>query len=303
MTKLIQEKRLYRNYPLLSRLEWHFSRSRYFAYVMDHYVAKMRFRWHNWRRRRRLVPSSLMHFEAKVFSQNGEDGILREIFARIGEGEKYFVEFGIEDGSECCTRNLLMNQGWTGLLLEGSPARAEKARALYGEFGGVRVEQAFITAENILELFGKYGVPASPDLLVVDVDGNDYWLLERILSRYQPRVIVCEYNARWAPAMDWVMPYDASHVWEGSAYYGASLAALCRLAASQSCKLVCCDSHGVNAFFVRGDLLGDRFPDHQLGVAHYVPPHFGRGYGHPIRTRPGVAFYKRFLRKNRGTKA
>jgi len=94
------------------------------------------------------------------------------------------------------------------------------------------------------------------------------------------------------------MPYDPGHVWEGSAYYGASLAALFRLGEKHGYKLVCCDSRGVNAFFVRADLIGDRFPDHRLGLAHYVPPHFGRGYGHPIRVRSGLAFHKRFFQKN-----
>jgi hypothetical protein len=295
MTRLIQQKGLYKNYPTLSRIEWHLSRSRYFAYGMDHLVAKMRFRWHNWRRQRLLTPASLTNFESKVFSQNGEDGILQEIFRRIGEGEKYSVEFGIEDGTQCCTRDLLVHHAWTGLLLEGSPTLAQKARSLYVDCNSVQVVERFITAENILEIFRNHGVPESPDLLVVDVDGNDYWILEQILSSYRPRVIVCEYSSRWAPGRDWVMPYDPSHVWEGSAYYGASLAALLRLGKQHGYTLVCCDSRGVNAFFVRSDLMGDHFPDHHLGLAHYVPPHFGRGWGHPIRVRPGLAFYKRFF--------
>lgn len=44
--------------------------------------------------------------EKRVFSQNGEDGIIEAIFARIGEGNKFFVEFGVQDGKECNTHNL-----------------------------------------------------------------------------------------------------------------------------------------------------------------------------------------------------
>lgn len=123
MTNRVLEKELFKNYPLLSRLEWHFSRSRYFAYGLGHFIAPLRSHWHNWRRRRRLLPESLTHFESRIFSQNGEDGILQEIFRRIGEGHKASVEFGIGDGTECCTRNLLVNCGWTGLLMEGSRGR------------------------------------------------------------------------------------------------------------------------------------------------------------------------------------
>jgi hypothetical protein len=157
---------------------------------MDHFIAPMRFRWHNWRRERLLTPASLANFESKAFSQNGEDGILLEIFRRIGDGQRYAVEFGVDDGTECCTRNLLVHHDWSGLLLEGSSISAEKARSLYSNCSTVRVVQAFVTAENILEIFLSYGVPQSPDLLVVDVDGNDYWILSEF-SRAISRGLSC----------------------------------------------------------------------------------------------------------------
>jgi hypothetical protein len=285
MTKLIEEKGLYRNYPPLSRIEWHLSKSRYFAYGIDHVVSRARFHWHNWRRKRKLIPASLINYESKVFSQNGEDGILQEIFRRIGEGDKFSVEFGIGDGTECCTRNLLVNRGWAGLLIEGSWQCAGEALSLYRQFDKVGVRQSYITVENILDIFRDNGVPQSPDLLVVDIDGNDYWILDRILSAYRPRVIVCEYSARWTPKTDWVMPYDPDHVWDGSSYFGASLTSLYGLGEEHGYTLICCESRGVNAFFVRTALIGTMFPDHHLGLAHYVPPHYGRGFGHALRFR------------------
>jgi hypothetical protein len=297
MAFVVQQRGLHRNYPLPSRMEWHLSIDRHFAFVMDHIVAKARFHWHNWRRRRSLIPESLINFEARIFSQNGEDGILKEIFRRIGGGTQFSVEFGVEDGTQCCTRELLVHQGWSGLLLEGSPAFVEGARSVYRANNGVQIAQSFITSENILELFRDHNVPKEPDLLVVDIDGNDYWVLQRILTGYRPRVFVCEYNARWTAGTDWVMPYDSNHVWDGSAYYGASLAALLRLGQQHGYKLVACDSKGVNAFFVRADLTQNYFPDDHLGLAHYSPPHFGRGYGHPIRFREGLALHKRILKK------
>lgn len=285
MTKIIEEKGLYKSYPLLSRIEWYLSKSKYFAFGMDHVVSRVRFHWHNSRRRRNVIPASLVNYESKGFSQNGEDGILQEIFRRIGEGDKFSVEFGIGDGTECCTRNLLVNHGWAGLLIEGSRASADKARLLYEEFSRVTVLHEYLTLDNIRDLFRDHRVPESLDLLVVDIDGNDYWILERILSGFRPRVIVCEYSARWTPETEWVMPYQPGHVWDGSAYFGASLTSLVRLGEKHRYTLVCCESRGVNAFFVRSDLIGDNFPDHHLGLAHYVPPHYGRGFGHPLRFR------------------
>jgi hypothetical protein len=284
----------YKHYPILSRIEWHLSRSRYFAYGMDHVVSKARIRWYKWRRRKLIEPSSLLNYESKTFSQNGEDGILQEIFRRIGESDRFSVEFGFGDGTECCTRNLLVNHGWSGLLIDGSSACVENAKRVYRGVANVNIVQSLITAENILDIFKTHGVPKSPDLLVVDIDGNDYWVLQQILSAYRPRVIVCEYNARWEPATDWVMPYNPGHVWDGSAYFGASLAALFRLAKENGYALVCCDSRGVNAFFVRSDLIADRFPDVSLGVRLYLPPQYGRGYGHPLRFRRGLSRWRKW---------
>ena len=55
----------------------------------------------------------------KVFSQQDEDGIIDEIFNRIGSGGKKFVEMGLETGIECNTANLLL-QDWSGLWIESN---------------------------------------------------------------------------------------------------------------------------------------------------------------------------------------
>src|SRR5580704_11926068 len=61
----------------------------------------------------------LNRYEYQVFSQNGEDGIIQEIFNRIGHTNKYFIEFGVENGLECNSTNLLY-KNWSGLWIEGS---------------------------------------------------------------------------------------------------------------------------------------------------------------------------------------
>ena len=269
----------------MTRIEWHLSGSKYFPYAWDHTMARARVRWHDWRRTRRLIPESLNNFESKTFSQNGEDGILTEIFRRVGEGDRFAVEFGIGDGTECCTRNLFANRDWGGLLIEGSQSYVDNAKQLYKDNSKVTAVCNYIRLDNILEIFHEGRVPDSPDLLVVDIDGNDYWILERILTKYKPRVIVCEYSSRWVPPTDWVMPYNPEHVWDGSAYFGASLTAFVRLTRSHGYTLVGCESRGVNCFFVRDDLVSNNFPDHKMGLAHYVPPHYGRGFGHQLRFR------------------
>jgi hypothetical protein len=287
-------------YPTrLARLEWHLAANRYAARLIDAVFHWPRRAWRSWRWRRTRHPAALYHAERQVSSQHGEDGILAEIFRRVGEGGRYVIEFGVEDGSECLARNLVEQSGWRGVLMEGGLERATAARYNYLKWP-VQVAHEFVTLDNVLGLFQKYAVPAEPDLFALDIDGNDYWVLSAVLTSYRPRVLAGEYNARWVPPLEWVMPYDPGHAWEANptCYFGASLASLSKLCQAHGYQLVGCDSTGTNAFFVRRDQLGDHFPDHDLGVRyHYAPPsYYPRGYGHPIRIRaaihpPGPAAY------------
>ena len=105
--------------------------------------------------------------EKKIFSQNGEDGILEAIFDRIGEGQKYYVEFGMENGNEVNTRFLREQKNWTGLLMDGGHSNP-----------AINLHKEFITASGICGLFEKYKVPRpSIDLLSIDVD---FFLSSRI---------------------------------------------------------------------------------------------------------------------------
>ena len=55
----------------------------------------------------------------KVYSQNDEDGIIQEIFIRIGQGPRTFVAFGVENGLENNTLKLLLKVEF-GLWIDGS---------------------------------------------------------------------------------------------------------------------------------------------------------------------------------------
>ena len=274
---------LHARLPWLERLEGRLGSASPRAEAWIRRWHRLRFRFHSLRESRRAGDArNLCRFERKVYSQQGEDGILEEIFRRIGVESRSFVEFGIQDGSECCARNLLENHGWNGVWLEGDPAHVERARHRFGSFP-VRIVQAFLTRENINALLDEADVPRTPDLLVVDVDGNDYWLLAEILRHRAPRVIAVEYNGAFGPRSSWVMPYDPSHRWDGTCYFGASLSALSDLAARHGYRLVGCDSLGVNAFFVRASVLDPADWEPSADPRHYyvAPKYGGATFGHP----------------------
>lgn len=119
---------------------------------------------------------------------------------------------------------------------------------------GEKIKKEFITAENINQLLQKYRVPREFDLLSIDIDSNDYWVWKAI-DNYSPRVVVIEYNSCIPPNESKTIKYDPNARWDGTDYFGASLLALAKLGKSKGYSLVYCESSGVNAFFVRNDLI------------------------------------------------
>jgi hypothetical protein len=197
-----------------------------------------------WRR-----AGDLRGFERKIYSQNGEDGILLEVFQRIGTRHRFFVEFGVQSGAECNCAYLARELGWGGLFLECDGADFEKLQERYRDRPSVRCARAMVTSKNIEALLEEHRVLEDFDLLSIDIDGNDYWVWQAV-RRWRPRVVVIEFNPFHLPPKRWVMKEADAYRWDRSTYFGASLASLTALAHQKGYELVATDSHGVNAFFV-----------------------------------------------------
>ena len=216
--------------------------------------------WEELTRSRWQNPKSLERYGYKVYSQNEEDGIIQEIFKRIGTTNKRFIEFGVQNGLESNCHYLLF-KGWSGLWIEGSPAYVKENHSRFRpviKSGQLKVRNAFITRDNINELFTSEGFTGEIDLLSIDIDGNDYYIWQAVKA-VNPRVVVIEYNGKFPPDLDWKQAYNSKHIWEGSDWHGASLKAYELLGRELGYQLVGTNLNGVNAFFVRQDLAGDKF--------------------------------------------
>jgi hypothetical protein len=225
----------------------------------------------------------LNRYEAQVFSQSGEDGILAEIFRRIGTSDRRFVEVGVGNGLENNTTYLLAG-GWTGVWLEGSAASLREARQHFRDplaRGALLIQETIVTAERVAASLAGAGVPIEFDLLSIDVDRNTYYIWEA-LSAYRPRAVVVEYNATIPPSDEWVVAYDPAKMWNRTNYFGASLKSYELLGRRLGYALVGCGLAGTNAFFVREDLLGTHFLSPFTAENHYEPPRYWLA-----RVRPG----------------
>src|SRR6266446_705823 len=172
-------------------------------------------------------PKRLLGHGAQYWSQGYEDGMIAEIFRRIGPGTKTFLEIGVGDGSENNTTAIL-SAGWNGYWIEGSKVCCDSISARLKTMPDVasrlKVRQTFVSAKNIPGLLRDLGVPAEIDLLSLDIDLNTYYIWTA-LKEFRPRVVVVEYNAGFPPDQAWIHPYEPDEVWDGTQAFGASLKA------------------------------------------------------------------------------
>jgi hypothetical protein len=221
----------------------------------------------------------------KVYSQNEEDGIIAEIFRRVGTSSRRFIEIGAGDGLENNTVWLLL-QGWSGVWIEGQAALAAKTKKKFGPLiksGRLTIFNTFATPESVQRL-EREGFFSGIDLLSVDIDGNDYHIVAA-LGKLEARLIGVEYNAKFPPPHKFIMKYNQNYHWDMTDYYGASLSAWDELLRMKGYALVGCNITGLNAFFVRTDLVAGKFCEPLTPDNHYEPARYwltsGFVSGHP----------------------
>ena len=205
--------------------------------------------------------------ENTIFSESGEDGILFELFHTFGVTNSFYLEFGAEDGSQCNTRALRERANFNGLLFD-----------MTYENKGINLFKHTITSENVIELFQQYNTPQKFDLLSVDIDSHDFYVLDKILQSYTPRVFVCEYNATHLPNEDKVVLKSATN-FNGN-YFGASILAFYNLGKKYNYSLVYANQKGVNLFFIHNDVLkGSIYTITNINDvdAIYRTPKYGKG--------------------------
>jgi hypothetical protein len=225
----------------------------------------------------RAMPTlnSLRDAEFKVSSQWGEDGIIDWLVerAQIPPRLQTFIEFGVETYREANTRFLLQNRNWRGLILDGDPAMVEAVREELFWGYDLTARAAFITRENINDLIREGGFSGEIGLLSVDLDGNDYWVWEAI-EAVQPILVVCEYNAVFGDVHPISTPYDPqfnrTRAHHSNLYFGASIAALRRLAERKGYRFAGTTSAANDSFFVRED-YARRFLDGALKQIEALP--------------------------------
>lgn len=212
--------------------------------------------------------NSLIDVEFKVFSQCGDDGIIQWLIHNIDFPNKTFIEFGVEDYRESNTRFLLMNDNWSGLVIDGSQRNIDSIiSSEYFWRYELTAKKAFIDAENINDLIASAEFKKEVGILHIDLDGNDYWVWQSI-TNISPLIVIIEYNSVFGIDKPITVPYNKKFIRNkahySNLYFGASLLSLYQLSESKGYAFIGCNSTGNNAYFVRKDKLNNTVKETSL---------------------------------------
>lgn len=191
----------------------------------------------------------LASFAKNITSQNGEDGLLEEIFRRIGAKNRWCFEVGAWDGKHLSNTHVFWHErGWSAVLVECNDASFAGLKNNTREFPGVHVYHRRIMPEgsdSLDRILREAGAPSDIDLVSIDIDGNDYYILQS-LTVFRPRVIIIEHNPTIPPEVEVVQKPQAARE-----RFGASAGALAGLAGAKGYRLAA--STWCNCIFVRED--------------------------------------------------
>lgn len=204
-------------------------------------------------------PESLTSVEFRVWSQWGEDGIIEWLVQQLPMVKPRFVEFGVENYREANTRFLLRNRNWRGLIMDANDTFMRQVRLEEISWKhDLAAMTAFIDRENINKILSSGNFRGEVGLLSIDIDGNDYWVWEK-LDVIDPSIVICEYNAVFGDVHAISVPYDPKFdrttAHSSNLYWGSSIRALEHLANQKGYELLGTNSAGCNAFFLRNDLV------------------------------------------------
>jgi SAM-dependent methyltransferase len=177
------------------------------------------------------------------YSQFFEDAAIEAIFKRIGTTNKWCVECGAGDGLFFSNTRRLIERGWKSLQIEADEKRFAQLLERYSGNKSVYPVEARVgldrgnRLEDVFDAYDNF-FPVDFDLLVLDIDGQDYHVLNTMV-KYKPRVLVVEYNPDCdpmyipepgAPQLDQAGLHATGHVAQARGYE-----AICRTPVNLIC--------------------------------------------------------------------
>lgn len=226
-------------------------------------------------------------FGFSLYSMHDQDGILKYIFDNIGRKSKVAIEFGCGTGLQNNSMYFVVCEGWKSLWIDGAEQYIhhinEKIKPYLRNGENITATHSIIERTNVDALLKNYVDQVQKDneidLLVIDIDWNDYYAWEAIES-ISPRVVCIEYNSHIPYGVEMIAPYSEGHnPWNGGNFFGSSLSSLIKLGKEKGYELVSCSLAGSDAIFVKKEetfSISSRSHGYKIGDSAllYEPPRF-----------------------------
>ena len=205
---------------------------------------------------------TLHESELKVFSQNGEDGIIDYLVHQLAIPSPNFVEIGIGNYRESNTRFLYNRVHSKGLIIDRLDQLHMKVKPYVNLWkGDLKIHQKMVTAENINEILGKY-CDYKIDIFSIDIDGVDYWVISKLRPNIS-KIFIAEFNPTFGPDLEITVPnidgFDRINYHYSGLCYGHSLKALIKLMEEKNYYFLGTNLQKMNAFFISNELSKESF--------------------------------------------
>ncbi len=183
---------------------------------------------------RRLIPFWVeiryFYFKTKKFNYeiqgHGEANKLLEICRELNISNGYYVDIGASDGwSSSATFPFAKNKNFSGLSIELDDKKFKKMQYIYKDFEKIYLSNSKVTPLNVLNIFKDFDVPQNFDVLNLDIDSYDLFVIKKLLQDYQPNIISMEINEKIPVPIYFTVTYDEEHFWKGDHFFGCSLQA------------------------------------------------------------------------------
>ena len=195
----------------------------------------------------------LIETEVKIFSQNGEDGIIDYLVHKLKVDKKNFIEIGVGNYRESNTRFLYNRYHPKGLIIDYIDDMKKKVTKHVNFWkGDLRICNQKIDADNILDILNK-NCDYEIDFFSIDIDSIDYWIIKKLKNDIS-KIFVAEYNPVFGAELEVTVPnisgFERSKYHYSYLCYGMSLKALINLMDQKGYYFIGTNLQKINAFFI-----------------------------------------------------
>lgn len=179
----------------------------------------------------------------KKYAQNGEEAKIEYILNNIGNN-KYIVDLGAKDGYSLSNTRYFVENGYQCLFIDNESEAGESTE----------VKKHKLFSGNVIPLLKTYKCPKVFDMLDIDLDGTDYWILRKVLENYSPLLILAEFNASIPVGRSITIPNESDFEWKGDNFFGFSFDAGKKIAEEFGYTIVH-QENNMNLFMVKNEYL------------------------------------------------